>query len=181
MAVITSQTNPYQYVDNNLSNGVTYYYLLKAVDQSGEPGKYYSEVAATPGQPVTVRFAEWDCLLDINGVVVPIDPLALAETNPPRPQIVGGRTYMPVRSLVETAFGATYDWSEQHQAATIKLKDQTMELWIGKAEAQVNGIRYPLTAAPFLAGDGRPMLPLRFLAETLGARVDWDPATLTRP
>ncbi len=52
------------------------------------------------------------------------------------------------------------------------------EFWIGKVEAQVNGVRCSLAAAPFLSGSGRPMLPLRFIAETLGARMDWDPATL---
>ncbi len=179
LAVMTIRDNQYQYIDEHLSNGIIYYYLLKAVDQSGAPGQYYSEVAATPGQTVTVRIGLDEYLLDVNGVAVPLDPLALAETNPPRPQIVAGRIYLPLRSLMETAFWASYDWNGQRQAATIELNGQTMEFRIGQAEAQVNGIRYHLTAAPFLAGDGRPMLPLRFIAETLGASVDWDPATLT--
>ncbi|MCL2200101.1 MAG: stalk domain-containing protein [Defluviitaleaceae bacterium] len=49
---------------------------------------------------------------------------------------------------------------------------------IGTAMLWVGGTSHPIEAAPFIA-DGRTMLPLRVVSETLGASVEWDGATQT--
>ena len=50
-----------------------------------------------------------------------------------------------------------------------------VQLWIGQKQALVNGESKNLDAPPILYED-RTMVPLRFIAEALGADVKWDPA-----
>jgi hypothetical protein len=53
-------------------------------------------------------------------------------------------------------------------------------LWIGKSQAHVNGKSVAIDSqnakvVPLIMS-GRTMLPVRFVAEQLGADVQWDPA-----
>jgi hypothetical protein len=50
-----------------------------------------------------------------------------------------------------------------------------VKLWIGQNQALVNGESKNLDTAPMLYKE-RTMVPLRFIAESLGADVQWDPA-----
>lgn len=53
-----------------------------------------------------------------------------------------------------------------------------ISLKIGENRAQVNGEWKTFDTKPVLI-NGRTMVPLRFISETLGARVEWDDATRT--
>ncbi len=96
------------------------------------------------------------------------------------PIIKESRTLLPIRAVIE-ALGGTIEWDAQEQKVTINFKDITIELWIGKNTALVNG-EYKLIdpgnpeVKPIIIPPGRTMLPIRFIAENLGCRVDWDPA-----
>ncbi len=66
---------------------------------------------------------------------------------------------------------------------TAKLGGHTVVLWIGKSSATVDGTVTPIDAAnakvvPEII-NGRTMLPLRFVSESLGCLVDWVDATKT--
>jgi len=50
---------------------------------------------------------------------------------------------------------------------------------IGSTTYTVNGHNFDMDAAPFINGDGRTMVPVRFLAFSLGASVNWDARTRT--
>jgi len=98
------------------------------------------------------------------------------------PQIVEGRTLLPIRWVAEP-LGATVLWDSTEKKVTIVFKDILIELWIGKNLAKVNG-NYKLIdpnnpkVVPMII-EGRTMLPVRFVAENLGCKVDWDPNTKT--
>lgn len=57
------------------------------------------------------------------------------------------------------------------------LNDQTAKssiiLHVGQKSATVNGVDKTLDVAPVIV-DGRTLVPLRFIAEALGAKVEWD-------
>jgi PKD repeat protein len=97
------------------------------------------------------------------------------------PIIFQGRTLLPIRYVAE-ALGATVGWVQAEQKATIVLGETNIELWIGKNSAKVNG-EYKLIDAsnpevkPIVVPPGRTMLPIRFVAETLGCQVDWNQAS----
>ena len=52
-------------------------------------------------------------------------------------------------------------------------------LTIGSRTAYVNGTTIILDSPPFIGEDGRTMVPVRFIADTMGADIGWDAATLT--
>ena len=95
------------------------------------------------------------------------------------PIILEGRTLLPIRYVAE-ALGATVEWEAIEQKVTIRFKDTVIELWIGKNLATVNG-EYKLidptnpNVKPIVIPPGRTMLPIRFIAENLGCKVDWNP------
>jgi hypothetical protein len=55
----------------------------------------------------------------------------------------------------------------------------SLKLTLGRQVAYVDGYPRTLDAPPFLTGNGRVMVPVRFITEILGACVLWNPNTLT--
>jgi len=98
------------------------------------------------------------------------------------PIILEGRTLLPIRWVAEP-LGAEVGWDGVEKKVTVTLKDTKIELWIGKSIARVNGVDTPIDpdnpkVVPIIK-DGRTMLPVRFVAENLGCKVDWDQDTKT--
>jgi len=93
------------------------------------------------------------------------------------PQVVQGRTLLPIKWVAEP-LGASVVWSAAERKVTVVLGTATVELWIGRSTARVNGTTVAIDpqnsgAVPLIVS-GRTMLPVRFVAEQLGARVDYD-------
>ena len=93
------------------------------------------------------------------------------------PVVVNGRTMLPVRFLAEN-LGATVAWNEEKQLVTITGKNQNQEdvtilITIGAANAQINGQSVALEAPAFV-DQNRTFMPVRLIAEALGASVDWN-------
>jgi len=96
------------------------------------------------------------------------------------PIIRESRTLLPIRAVIE-ALGGTIDWDAKEQKVTINFKGSTIELWIGKNTARVNGENKLIDTTnpkvtPVIIPPGRTMLPIRFIAENLGCLVGWDDA-----
>ena len=93
------------------------------------------------------------------------------------PVVFHSRTFLPIRAVVES-LGGTVGWNGETRSAELRLGDQTVILTIGQPVALVNGRRVPVDAqdgqvVPMIA-QGRTLLPVRFVAESLGCRVDWN-------
>jgi hypothetical protein len=98
------------------------------------------------------------------------------------PVIVEGRTLVPIRAVVES-LGGTVAWDAASQTVTISLDGTKLKLVIGKSSASVNGKSMPIDSTnpkvvPQIL-NSRTMLPLRFVAESLGADVQWEGSTQT--
>ena len=93
------------------------------------------------------------------------------------PIIKDGRTFVPVRGIFEIA-GAEILWNGEKRAATVKTNEGTVTVTIDKNEADVNGKAVSMDAPPFIK-DGRTLIPLRFISENLGYKVNWDGETQT--
>ena len=113
----------------------------------------------------------------------------LAQTMDTTPIIRDDRTLLPIR-YVAIPLGASVGWNEKEQKATISINGRSIDLWIGKSVAMVDGIYVHIdknneNVKPVVIPPGRIMLPLRFIAENLGCKVDWDPSkqmvTVTYP
>jgi len=98
------------------------------------------------------------------------------------PIIKNGRTLLPIRAVIE-ALNGQIEWNSTEKKITISLKGTNIELWIGKPQAKVNGELKWIDdsnhkVAPEII-NSRTMLPLRFIAESLGCTVNWDGTTKT--
>jgi branched-chain amino acid transport system substrate-binding protein len=91
------------------------------------------------------------------------------------PVIENGRTLVPFRFIGE-AIGAKIDWDPVKKAVSYILEDTKIILIIGSTTAFVNGVATRLDVAPKILS-GRTMVPVRFISETIGAKVDWDSKT----
>lgn len=81
------------------------------------------------------------------------------------------RTFVPVRFLAES-LGAEVFWDDSTKTASFVKNGTTVRLTIGANTAYVNDEPRTLDATIFLEND-RTYAPLRFVAETLGAAVEY--------
>ncbi|MCX7841752.1 MAG: phosphate ABC transporter substrate-binding protein PstS family protein [Clostridia bacterium] len=93
------------------------------------------------------------------------------------PVIESGRTLVPIRAIAE-ALGADVQWDDATKTATVTTVDKEVSVTVNKSSASVNGEAKTLDVAAKIIG-GRTMLPLRFVGEALGAKVDYIDATKT--
>lgn len=104
----------------------------------------------------------------INDKKIPLDVPA---------QIINGRTMVPLRFITE-AFGCKVNWVSSEGKITIIRHSMVFYLWKGKNTAVVNGVEQKLDSPPVIIG-GRTLVPLRFISEPFGAKVNWEAKTKT--
>lgn len=97
------------------------------------------------------------------------------EKNDVAPKIVKDRTMLPARFVAEK-LGATVEWDAEKQEVTVKKDNITIVITIGSVDAKVNGEDVKLDSEAFIEND-RTYTPIRFIAEALGANVNWNGAT----
>lgn len=97
------------------------------------------------------------------------------------PYIKNDRTYLPLR-FVANASGvadANIMWNADEQSVILIKGDRVVKLTIGSTTMLVNGVPFSMDVAPEIIEPGRTMLPIRWVAQTLGCSVEWDEATQT--
>jgi len=87
------------------------------------------------------------------------------------PQIIDGRTLVPVRGVFEQ-LGFEVQWQGALQQATLASDDYTVVLIIGSANFTTNGVRHTLDVPAQVIG-GSTMLPLRAVLESVGYDLGW--------
>jgi len=121
----------------------------------------------------TIRLVIGSTTMTVNGVSQTLDAA---------PMIKDGRTLVPIRAIVEAMGGTvSFDATDGKGRVDIALGKHALSLWIGKPEARVDGITVQIDAAnpavtPIIQAS-RTYLPFRFVGESLGSEVGWDPAT----
>lgn len=116
--------------------------------------------------PAAAGLAQSSVTVNVNGQTMNFD----------QPPIVrSGRVFVPLRGVFEQ-LGASVVYANGQINATGN--GRTISLNIGSTQATVNGQQQVLDVAPFLVGS-RTLVPLRFIAQSLGAAVDWNDQTST--
>lgn len=88
------------------------------------------------------------------------------------PQIADGRTLVPMRTIFES-FDMVVSWDENSKTVTAKSEGNEISLKAGDKTAYVNGEKKTLDCAAQII-NGRTMVPLRFISEALGCKVNWN-------
>jgi hypothetical protein len=98
-------------------------------------------------------------------------------TMPVEPVILSDRTYVPIR-FVTQALGGQVNWDDKTRTVAITYKDLSILLPIDSNTVQVNGKKQAVDAPARIVND-RTMVPIRFVTEAMGLRVDYDGQTKT--
>ena len=92
------------------------------------------------------------------------------------PMAIEGKTYLPLRFIVEQVLHAQLDWQPESETITISKDDKQIILVIGKNMALVNGEEIELDAPPIIKG-GSILLPGRFISEQFNITISYDKVT----
>src|SRR5664280_3119177 len=157
-------------VFDSCAPGFTVWYISGA---NGWTNPWYGYPTATKTPKTVVVLQIGKSTFTVNGASKTLDS---------PPIIKNGRTLVPIRAIIE-ALAGTVGWDGITKKATVTLGKKTIALWIGKSTATVNGVSTLIDSTdakvvPEII-NGRTMLPLRFVAENLGATVGWDQNTQT--
>jgi len=110
-------------------------------------------------------FAGAQVQVSVNGTPV--------QFNGAQPQMMNGRVLVPLRGVFEQ-MGDAVLWNSASQSVTANGGGNHVALRIGSMDATVNGKVVTMDVPPTII-DGSTMVPLRFLSESLGAQVNWQP------
>ncbi|HHX38880.1 MAG TPA: copper amine oxidase N-terminal domain-containing protein [Armatimonadetes bacterium] len=95
-----------------------------------------------------------------------------------QPVILSGRVMLPLREVAMRLGAEAVRWDPETQTAAITYAGRIIRLRVGRPWATVDRAAIPMETAPILRA-GRMFVPLRSLAETLGATVHWLPQERT--
>ncbi|MCR4400969.1 MAG: stalk domain-containing protein [Syntrophomonadaceae bacterium] len=183
IAVLPADSTEYR--SSGLTAGTTYYFRVRAANGAGDSA-YSNTASATTGAeqpttpetpssttpPVVLRFHIGSQDYFVNDAPASMDTA---------PVILNGRTVLPIR-YVAVPLGAEVGWEAAEKKVTVRQESRVLELWVNRNTARVNGAESFIdpanpNVAPVILPPGRTMLPLRFIAENLGCRVEWDGST----
>ncbi|MDR7856861.1 copper amine oxidase N-terminal domain-containing protein [Tissierella sp.] len=170
------------YADINIEANTTYYYTVMPVLSEANPMKGMEETLGNVIETYIVKTGN-DILksdnkdnfiviqidnkdMSINGISKEID-----EGRDTTPVVISSRTMVPIRGIVE-AMGGTVSWDNINQQITLIANGNTVNMWVGKTEITVNGVRRQMDV-PLIVQNGRTYVPIRFAAENLNAEVEW--------
>ncbi len=88
------------------------------------------------------------------------------------PQIIDGRTMIPVRDIFE-AVGAQVEWDSETKTISSSKGSKSVSMSIGSNVMYVDGEMVTMDTAPQII-DGRTVAPARYVAEAFGYNVEWD-------
>ncbi|MTI54741.1 copper amine oxidase N-terminal domain-containing protein [Geosporobacter ferrireducens] len=112
---------------------------------------------------LTGVYAEEPIKVSVDGTILNFDV---------NPTVIEGRTLVPLRAIFE-ALGAEIEWENTTKTVTATKEDIKITLEIGSKYATVNGEEKELEVEGKIIDD-RAMVPARFIAESLGASVEWN-------
>jgi hypothetical protein len=147
-----------------------------ATDAAGNTRRVAVLVTRVPANETTVVLTIGSKYMTINGTKQEID-LGRGTV----PVIQNGRTLVPIAAIIQ-ALGGQVVWDAVARTVTITMGDTELVLTIGSPTARVNSTVVPIDADPNVVPiiiNSRTMLPFRFIAEQLGATVEWNGATRT--
>ena|GEM_PF-3383067 len=142
--------------------------------QPDTPGN--EETDADNNVPVEVEFeADYTrrLLIRLNStLIIDLTENATVQTMDVYPQLVNGRTLIPVR-FVAYALGANVDWNADTNEVTLTHEGTALTFAVGEISPELRAMGMDVPAQII---DGRTMVPLRFISEFFGAIVIWDDA-----
>ncbi|MBQ7265358.1 MAG: copper amine oxidase N-terminal domain-containing protein [Firmicutes bacterium] len=105
----------------------------------------------------------------LNNTAITFDP------NDAQPQIIDNRTYVPIRATCN-ALGLGIDWNSKTETLTLNRAGIVITHKMRSKVVTVNGVDQPFDT-PSINRQNRILMPIRMLAESIGATVEWNNQT----
>ncbi|MDD4753117.1 MAG: copper amine oxidase N-terminal domain-containing protein, partial [Desulfitobacteriaceae bacterium] len=147
------------------------------LEYNAETGRWFAVVKVNHLTTFAVISAKPACIRLIIG-----EPLAFADEMQytldaaPFVDISAGRTLVPARFLSEI-MGAKVEWIADTKQMIIIKDSHKIVLTIGSEDVWVDGVLVKTDCAPQIEPPGRTFVPIRFISETLGCKVDYQQET----
>ena len=93
------------------------------------------------------------------------------------PQLINDRTMVPMRKIFES-MGASVEWDGTSYTVTAKKDGISVVMQINNNVINVNGVDVTLDVPPMIVND-RTLVPVRAVAESFDATVEWDGGSKT--
>jgi hypothetical protein len=99
------------------------------------------------------------------------------------PMLISRRSFLPIRYVIEP-IGGIFQWNSNDQRLVVMIKDLIIEMKVNDPYAFVNGKKtiiekFNHSITPRLIPPGRVFVPLRFIGETTGGSLTWNPKLQT--
>ena len=96
----------------------------------------------------------------------------LVQTTVMEPIQLNDRVLVPAREVFE-AMGATVQWNNSIKQVTVEYKNKNIVLVVNQTVATINGASVSMDVPGKIIND-KVMIPVRFVSEAIGMKVDWD-------
>lgn len=125
------------------------------------------------------KYAVLSSKIEKKNIILEIEKAAVSVDDREEVQIelyidsASSRTMAPVRYISE-AMGADVEWIGDTRQVIIRKNDRKIVLTVGSRDMLVDGVKYILDTDVVIGSPGTCFVPVRFIAEALGASVDYD-------
>lgn len=128
-------------------------------------------------KPLFLAFAATGAVLaTANRLVVVVDGKPVEFKGNAQPLVHHGRVMVPMRGIFE-ALGATLTYDPTTRTVQAQRNNETVELTFGSKIAKKNGAEILLDTPPSIIKNVT-YVPMRFIAESLGAKLSYDKANM---
>lgn len=141
-------------------------------EASPQPTEEPSLPSEEPEQPSYIKGDQIILTLDKNTATVNGNPYTLNTA----PIAIEGRTYLPLRFIVDQVLQAELKWEPEKGTITVTKEGKEIVVTIGQTTALVDGVAVNLDAPPIVK-NGSTLLPLRFMSDHFNISITYDKAT----
>ena len=128
-------------------------------------------------RPLVLAFAALGAsVASANRLVVIVDGKPVKFPENAQPRVQGGRVMVPMRGIFE-ALGATLTYDPTTRTVQAQRGNEGVELTFGSKIAKKNGAEILLDTPPMIISNVT-YVPMRFIAESLGAKLAYDKANM---
>lgn len=116
---------------------------------------------------------------DPDAIKIVVDGTQIKTSSPPESK--EGTTMVPFRDIFN-ALGVSNDeiqWNQEDRSVYVSHNNSTVLFYLGQKYANGGGKSVELSVAPYVNKNGDSMVPARFIAESMGAIVNWEGETRT--
>lgn len=114
-------------------------------------------------------FAAGNVKIEVDGLAQPVSTQIMNKE---------GYTLVGMRDMFDM-LGASVDWNDVKRCITAKKDDKTVVIYVDTNVAEIDGKKEQIQPVGVEIVDGTTLVPLRFVSEVFGAKVEWNMDTQT--